>query len=124
MSALLRAVPLLQSKQTGHGVRVLFVAYCMIDNKNGDSLIGVYKRSLRIGMEMARRGHEVWMFCTGRQDYNDELTAQAKGRIRFLDFPHKLLFSRSEALKRRFYRMTFHRLKLDLMVVGEAPLAG
>ena len=96
----------------------------MINNENGDSLIGVYKRALRIGMEMSKRGHEVWMFCTGRQDYHDDLTAQAEGRIRFLDFPAKLLFSRSEALKRRFYRMTFHRLKLDLVVAGEAPLAG
>jgi hypothetical protein len=105
-------------------MRILFVAYCMINNENGDSLIGVYKRSLRIGMEMTRRGHEVWIFCTGRQDYRDELTIQAEGRIRFLDFPLRLLFSRSEALKRRFYRMTFHRLKLDLVVAGEVPLAG
>lgn len=105
-------------------MRILFVAYCMINNENGDSLIGVYKRSLRIAMEMVRRGHEVWMFCTGRQDYRDELTTQAQGRIHFLDFPHRLLFSRSEALKRRFYRSTFHRMKLDLVVAGEAPLAG
>lgn len=75
-------------------------------------------------MEMARRGHEVWMFCTGRQDYHDELTAQAQQQIHFLDFPHRVLFSRSEALKRRFYRSTFHRMKLDLVVAGEAPLAG
>jgi len=67
-------------------VRILFVAYCMINNENGDSLIGVYKRSLRIAMEMVRRGHEVWMFCTGRQDYRDELTTQAQGESIFSTF--------------------------------------
>ena len=105
-------------------MRVLFVAYCMINNENGDSLIGVYKRALRVGMEMQRRGHEVWVFCTGRQDYRDELTAQADGAIHFLDFPAKLLFSKSEHLKRRYYRKAFARLKPDLVVAGEAPLAG
>jgi UDP-N-acetylglucosamine:LPS N-acetylglucosamine transferase len=105
-------------------MRVLFVAYCMIDNENGDSLIGVYKRALRIGLEMGRRGHEIYMFCTGRQGYQDDLTQQAQDRIRFIDFPFELQFSPSARLRRRFYRMAFRKLRLDMVVVGEAPLTG
>jgi hypothetical protein len=105
-------------------MRVLFVAYCMIDNENGDSLIGVYKRALRIGLEMVNRGHEVCMFCTGRKGYQDELTRQAEERIRFIDFPFELQFSPSAGLRRRFYRMSFRKLNLNMVVIGEAPLAG
>jgi hypothetical protein len=105
-------------------MRVMFAAYCMINNENGDSLIGVYKRALRTGMEMVRRGHEVWMFCPGRELYRDELARAAEASIHFLDIPLKALFCRSDAVKRRYYEMVFRRLRLDLVVVGEAPLDG
>jgi UDP-N-acetylglucosamine:LPS N-acetylglucosamine transferase len=105
-------------------MRVLFVAYCMVNNENGDSLIGVYKRSIRIGLEMVRRGHEVWMFCTGRERFHDELTKEAEAHFQFLDFPGLLMLSRSIEARRRYYRMAFRRLKPDLVVGGEAPLAG
>jgi len=105
-------------------VRILFAAYCMCNNKKGDSLIGVYKRSLRIGMEMARRGHEVWMFCPGRQDYHDELTRQAEAHLHFIDFGLKVVLCPSKQLMRRYYRRVFRRLQLDMVVLGESPLAG
>jgi hypothetical protein len=105
-------------------VRILFAAYCMVNNSKGDSLIGVYKRSLRIALEMARRGHEVWMFCPGRQDYHDELTRQAESRIHFLDFGLKVVLCPSKKLMRRYYRMVFRKLQFDMVVLGESPLAG
>jgi hypothetical protein len=105
-------------------MRILFVAYCMIDNENGDSLIGVYKRCLRIGLELADRGHEIWIFCTGRERFHDAATTMAEGRIHFFDIRWEVLLSPSIALRRRFYRWAFRRLKPDLVVAGEVPLAG
>jgi len=96
----------------------------MINNENGDSLIGVYKRALRIGMEMARRGHDVWMFCPGREHYHDELTDQAESYIHYLDMPLKVLFCPSAEVKSRYFRMAIRRLRLDLVVVGEEPNDG
>jgi hypothetical protein len=105
-------------------MRILFVAYCMINNENGDSLIGVYKRSLRIGLEMARRGHEVWIFCTGREAFSDATTLAAAQNLKFLDVRLDVLFSRSVELRRRYYRLLFRRLRPDMVVAGEVPLAG
>jgi hypothetical protein len=105
-------------------MRILFVAYCMINNENGDSLIGVYKRSLRIGLEMARRGHEVWVFCTGREGYSDATTLAAAQHLKFLDVRMEVLLSPSVELRRRYYRLLFRRLRPDMVVAGEVPLAG
>lgn len=96
----------------------------MCNNSNGDSLIGVYKRSLRIALEMAQRGHEVWIFCPGRQDYHDELTRQAEERLHFLDFGLKVVLCPSKKLMRRYYCMVFRKLRFDMVVLGESPLAG
>ncbi len=105
-------------------MRILFVAYCMINNENGDSLIGVYKRCLRIGLEMSRRGHEVWVFCTGREGFRDSTTIAAEKQFRFLDVPLKVLFSPSIELRRRYYRHVFRQIRPDVVVSGEVPLAG
>ncbi|MGB2604881.1 MAG: hypothetical protein WBC78_14885 [Candidatus Sulfotelmatobacter sp.] len=105
-------------------MRILFAAYCVVNNENGDSLIGVYKRALRIGLEMVRRGHEVWMVCPGRERYHDDLSHEAESCIQFLDVPLDVLFCRSNKVKQGYYRMAFQKLRLDLVVVGEAPLAG
>jgi UDP-N-acetylglucosamine:LPS N-acetylglucosamine transferase len=96
----------------------------MIDNENGDSLIGVYKRAIRIGLELVRRGHEVWMHCPGRELLHDELTKQAEAHFHFLDFPGRVTCSRSIELRRRYCRMVLRRVKPDIVVGGEAPLAG
>lgn len=103
-------------------MRVLFVAYCMVDNENGDSLIGVYKRSIRIGLEMVRRGHEVWIVCAGRRLYHDDLTRLAETHFHFADLPEKSTVSIN--VRRRYTRMLFRRIAPDMVVGGEAPLAG
>lgn len=102
-------------------MKVLFSAYCMSDR--GNSLIGVYKRSLRIAMELWRRGHQIAVFCPGREHYQDDVTAAAMARFEFVDFPLRALFARQPA-KRRYYRRIFGDLRPDLIVCGEAPLAG
>jgi hypothetical protein len=104
-------------------MKVLLVAYVM-SNPEGDSLIGVYKRCLRIGMELVQRGHEVYVFCTGRERFLDHLTESAARNFRFLDFTLKLLFPKSVTLKRRYFRRLFAKLRFDLVVIGEMPLAG
>jgi len=105
-------------------MRILFVAYCIIRNENGDSMLGVYKRALRIAMEMVRRGHEAWMICPGQQDCQDELAYEAEACIHFVDFPARLMLSPRIELRRRCYRMALRKLQPDLIVVGEAPLSG
>jgi len=84
----------------------------MINNENGDSLIGVYKRSLRNRHGDVRRGHEVWMFCTGRQDYfgMNLLLRPKENPFSRLSAPTNC-FPVRKALKRRFYRSTFHRIE-------------
>lgn len=96
----------------------------MINNENGDSLIGVYKRCLRIGLEMRRRGHEVFMFCTGREGYHDDTVERAGAAMQFVDIPFKVLFCPSVEVRRRYYRKVFSRVAPELVVVGEVPLAG
>jgi hypothetical protein len=105
-------------------MRILFSAYCMVNNQNGDSLIGVYKRALRISLEMVRRGHEVWMVCPGRELYHDALSREAESSIHFLDIPMDVLFSRSRKVKQSYYRTALQNLQLDLVVIGESPFAG
>jgi hypothetical protein len=105
-------------------MRILFVAYCMVNNENGDSLIGVYKRCLRIGLEMVRRGHEVSIFCTGREAYRDATVIRAESMMKFVDFPFNALFCPSIEVRRRYYRRIFNRVNPELVVVGEVPLAG
>jgi hypothetical protein len=53
----------------------------------GQALIGCYKRGLRIAMEFVARGHDVFVFCTGRQFYHDELTRRAEAVVQFVEFP-------------------------------------
>jgi UDP-N-acetylglucosamine:LPS N-acetylglucosamine transferase len=105
-------------------MRVLFVAYCMVDNQNGDSLIGVYKRAIRVGLELAQRGHAVWMQCPGRELFHDDLTKQAEAHFHFLDYPAALDSSRSTELRRRYCRMVLQLVKPDIVVCGEVPMAG
>ncbi len=104
-------------------MRLLFVAYCMVDNENGDSLIGVYKRCLRIGVEMHRRGHEVHILCDQRHRFRDPLAKVAGKIFRFLDLPMGALF-RSEHVRRRYIRGAIQQRKFDMVVIGECPLGG
>jgi len=104
-------------------VRVLFVAYCFGGDR-GQTLIGVYKRGLRVAMELCDRGHEVLFYCTGRDGYEDDLTRAAASRLRFVDIPYSEEGSEAAAEVRRRFRDEMARLEPDVVVIGEAPLAG
>jgi hypothetical protein len=103
-------------------VRALFVTYCFGENA-GQTLVGVYKRGLRIALELSERGHEVLFDCTGRTEYRDELTSTAEQRLRFVDL--RLANPASDPLGRQNGSVrAMAACKPDLVVVGEAPLAG
>jgi hypothetical protein len=104
-------------------MRFLFVAYC-ISSPGGDSLIGVYKRCLRIGAELVARGHEVQIICPGREKYSDRFTLEASAKMSFLDLSLELLFEPDIDLQRAQYREQIAQAKPDVVVIGEAPLAG
>jgi hypothetical protein len=105
-------------------MRVLFVSYLLINDVNGNSLIGVYKRCIRIGLAMAERGHEVWILCPNHADYRDDLTALAQQKLRFLEIEPSILYRAPLEVRRQWCRLVFRRLKPDLVVAGEAPLGG
>jgi hypothetical protein len=104
-------------------MRFLVVAYC-ISSPDGDSLIGVYKRCLRIGAELAGRGHEVQVICPGREKYSDRFTLEASKKVSFLDLSLEVLFEPDIDVQRRKYREQIADAKPDVVVIGEAPLAG
>lgn len=102
-------------------MRFFFVTYCFA-SPGEEALIGVYKRGLRLALELAGRGHEVVFFCPGRESYRDPLTAAAPSRLTFLDLPE--LEQASEERQREILRRRLGDLAPDQVVVGEAPLDG
>jgi hypothetical protein len=104
-------------------VKLLFVTYCF-GNASGQALIGVYKRGLRIALELCDRGHEVNFYCPGRENYHDEVTALAELRMRFVDIPFGHPALADAEVNRAVFLAEMARLELDVVVVGEAPLAG
>lgn len=104
-------------------MRVLFVAYCFVDGR-GQALIGVYKRALRVALELVDRGHEVAFDCTGRTAYRDAVTTLAEDRVDFVD----LQLHPSDDVDMEIGRARALRgiagVRPDLVVVGEAPMAG
>lgn len=105
-------------------MRILFVAYCIISNGDGDSLIGVYKRCLRIGLEMHRRGHEVHILCDRRHEFRDPLVKETAKIFHFIDLPGGVHFMASEKVRRRYLRARYSEANLDMVVIGECPLGG
>ncbi len=104
-------------------MKFLFVAYCF-GNIQGQALIGVYKRGLRVALELCNRGHEVAFFCTGRDNFHDSLTALAEKRMRLVDFPCvDAAFAGAEKNRAAFVK-GIAELDPDVVVIGEAPLAG
>jgi hypothetical protein len=103
--------------------RFFFVTYCF-GSPDGQALIGVYKRGLRLALELQARGHEVSFFCTGREAYRDRLTEAAERRLRFVDIPFAVAAHERAAENRRLFLDALRRLAPDVIVVGEAPLAG
>jgi hypothetical protein len=115
-------VPLL-SNQDGTRLRLLFITYCF-GSYQGQALIGVYKRALRIAMEMCDRGHEVFFSCTGRGQYSDVLTERAEDRVHFVNIPHEVVAFEAAEAHRDVVREEISQIAPDLIVIGEAPLAG
>ncbi len=104
-------------------MKYLFVTYCF-GNSQGQALIGVYKRGLRIALELCERGHSIDFFCTGRENYHDQLTALAEARMHFVDFPFDDPAFDVAEQNRRIFLESIGRLDPDVVVIGEAPLAG
>jgi hypothetical protein len=104
-------------------VKYLFVTYCF-NSSNGQAMIGVYKRGLRLALELARRGHEVVFFCTGREFYHDGLTEQAEQCIQFIDIPFAKAIYEGASKNRATFLATLSEIKPDVVVIGEAPMIG
>ena len=104
-------------------MKLLFVAYCF-GSAEGQALIGVYKRGLRLAMALADRGHEIDFFCTGREAYEDDMTRAAESRMRFIDIPFTVASHGEARRNSQVFRRTIANLAPDIVVIGEAPLAG
>lgn len=104
-------------------MKVLFVTYCF-GNLEGQALIGVYKRALRVALELHRRGHEVYFSCTGREQYRDSTTAVAEQCMNFVEIPHQFSAFETADENRRVFLAATAGIAPDLIVIGEAPLSG
>lgn len=103
--------------------KFLFVAYCL-RFAGGQAQIGVYKRSIRIGLKLADRGHQVYVYCPGERNFHDAVTEEAKRRLTFLNLP-----SESHAVDvshdiRSWFTQVMDEIRPDLVVIGEAPMGG
>jgi hypothetical protein len=103
-------------------MKFLFVTYCF-GPQQGQALIGVYKRGLRIALELCDRGHDVAFFCTGRDNFHDALTARAEQQLQFVDLPSfdDPLLEVAEA-NRQLYLKNIAEINPDVVVIGEVPL--
>jgi hypothetical protein len=105
-------------------MKFLFVTYCF-GNSQGQALIGVYKRGLRVALKLCDRGHEVAFFCPGRENFHDSLTALAEERMQFVDIsPHLEPAFEAATENRLLFIKRVSELAPDVVVIGEAPLAG
>lgn len=104
-------------------MRFLFVTYCF-GNAQGHALVGVYKRGLRIALEVARRGHAVAFACPGRENFSDETTAAAGRLFTFLDVEFREPTPEAAVWNRREILAGIRAFRPDVVVIGEAPLEG
>jgi hypothetical protein len=104
-------------------MRFLFVTYCF-GNAKGHALVGVYKRGLRIALELAGRGHEVGFVCPGRENFTDETTAAAARLLKFVDLEFRNPTPEAAILNRREFTSGIRAFRPDVVVIGEAPVAG
>ena len=101
----------------------LFVAYCF-GSYHGQSLIGVYKRALRVALELEVRGHRVALLCPGRDGFEDDMTARAEQRLELVDWPFEPAELEGVEINRQRSIEELRTLAPDVVVIGEAPLAG
>jgi hypothetical protein len=104
-------------------VKFLFVTYCM-GSAYGEILIGVYKRGLRVALELSGRGHQVFFFCTGRQNFHDSQTALAEQKMEFVEIPFQPAKYEAAEKNRAVYLAWMRQHRPDVVVIGEAPMAG
>jgi len=104
-------------------VRFLFVTYCIALAK-GQLQIGAYKRGLRVALELSVRGHEIVFYCTGHQNFHDELTARAKSRMQFIEMSFRPAAYEGAEANRVSFLARLRELRPDVVVIGEAPMAG
>ncbi len=104
-------------------MRFLFVTYCF-GNAKGHALVGVYKRGLRIALELAGRGHQVAFVCPGRENFADETTVAAGRCMTFVDFELRHPTPEAAIWNRREITSGMRAFRPDVVVIGEAPLEG
>jgi hypothetical protein len=104
-------------------MKYLFVAYC-IGGSQGQPQIGAYKRGLRLALELSNRGHEVSFFCTGRHNFHDSLTDLAEKKLAFVEFPFLPAKGKGAEYNRANFLSHLQMLQPDIVVIGDAPLAG
>ena len=104
-------------------MKLLFVTYCF-DSSLGQAMIGVYKRALRLALELQERGHEIVFFCTGRDLFHDSLTEKAEQCMQFIDIPFFKPEYEGAVRNREIYLSTLSEIKPDIVVIGEAPMIG
>jgi|GEM_PF-1523732 len=101
----------------------LFVAYCF-GNDRGHTMIGVYKRALRVGLELVERGNNVVFYCSGRRHFHDPEIARAEEQMTFVDIPYGHPAYEGVESNRANFLKHIVDVKPDVVVIGEAPLAG
>lgn len=104
-------------------MRALIVAYCF-GGAFGQTLIGVYKRGLRVGLALRDRGHDVAFYCAGRENFHDDMTREAERRLRFVDWRLTVPLHEGALANRRETLRALREVAPDVVVIGEAPLAG
>jgi hypothetical protein len=111
-------------------VKVLLVTYCLLRDHR-ESMIGVYKRSLRVGIALSDRGHEVLLLNPGSTSlFSDDLTERALRRITVVDLPYIDVTGEGEmgldetGHKRQVLLEQLPVIGPDLVVLGESPLSG
>ncbi|WP_431567291.1 hypothetical protein, partial [Novosphingobium sp.] len=107
---------------------MLLVAYCLI-REDGQSMIGVYKRCMRVAMALTNRGHEIVLASIGGEAYSDELTENMRSRITTMDFAsfdagHGQMRLDETGRNRSAILERFAAVRPDLVVLGERPLSG
>ncbi len=104
-------------------MKVFVVAYCF-GGAFGQTLIGVYKRALRVAHALCDRGHAVDFYCAGRENYADDMTRSAEQRMRFVDWRWRTPRHEGAQDNRRETLRALRASSPDVVLIGEAPLSG
>lgn len=95
-------------------MKYLLAAYCL-----GPARSSTYKRVLKVGLELAARGHEVLCHCAGGSSLDDDLTREAARTMRLLEDPP----GKERYTERRLLQI-LDETRPDVVVLGETPFRG